>query len=60
MNEKKDIFETVDTLSDDAVYTLYLRSKLQNSENDIKNGKVMTVDESKERMRKKYANFNVK
>ena len=60
MNEKKDIFETVDTLSDDAVYTLYLRSKLQKSENDIKNGKVMTVDESKERMRKKYANFNVK
>ena len=60
MNEKKDIFETVDTLADDTVYTLYLRSKLQNSKNDIKNDKVMTVEESKERMRKKYANFNVK
>ena len=60
MNEKKDILETVDTLSNDAVYAFYLNSKLQNSKNDIKNGKVMTVEESKERMRKKYANFNVK
>ena len=43
-----------------AIYTLYLHSKLQKSQDDIKNGRVMTIEESKERMRKKYASFDVK
>ena len=33
-------------------YTLYLYSKLQKSQDDIKNGKVYTIKESKEMMRK--------
>ena len=49
-----------DTTWDDAIYTLYLHSKLQKSQDDIKNGRVLTIDESKERMRIKYANFDVK
>ena len=30
------------------------------SKDDIKNGRVMSIEESKEKMRKKYANFHVK
>ena len=44
----------------DALYNLYLFIGVTKSMNDIKNGNVMTVQESKERMRKKYANFNIK
>ena len=63
INEKQEILATVNTLPDnttwdDAVYTLYLHSKLQKSKE--KNGRVMSIEESKERMRKKYANFHVK
>ena len=32
----------------------------EKSNDDIKNGRVMSIEESKERMRKKYANFHVK
>ena len=64
INEKKQILATVNTLPDnttwdDATYTLYIHSKLKKSQEDIKNGRVMTVEESKERMRKKYASFDV-
>ena len=64
-SKKQEILATVNTLPDDttwddAIYTLYLHSKLQKSQEDIKNGRVMTVEESKERMRKKYASFDVK
>lgn len=65
INEKQEIHATVNTLPDnttwdDAIYTLYLHSKLQKSKDDIKNGRVMSIEESKEKMRKKYANFHVK
>ncbi len=64
-DEKKQILATINTLPnnitlDDSTYTLYLHSKLNKSKNDIKNGRVITIDESKERMRKKYENFNIK
>jgi hypothetical protein len=64
INEKKENLSPVNTLHnniscDDAIYTLYLHSKLQRSKNDIKKGNVLTIEESKEKMRKKYANFNV-
>ena len=64
LNEKQEILETInalpdDTTCDDNSYSLYLQSKLKKSEDDIKNGRVMTVEESRGRMRKKYANFNV-
>lgn len=44
----------------DLIYDLIFFISLEESEEDIKNGRVMTVEESKERLRKKYANFNVK
>ena len=55
INEKQEILATVNTLPDnttwdDAVYTLYLHSKLQKSKDDIKNGRVMSIEESKEKM----------
>jgi hypothetical protein len=61
VNEKN---STVNTLSNnitqtDTIYSLYLHSKLQKSKKDIKNGNVITIEESKEKMRKKYANFNI-
>lgn len=51
INEKQKIIATVNTLPedttlDDAIYTLYLHSKLQKSQDDIKNGRVMTIEES--------------
>ena len=60
-NEKNETATIVNALSDeDTRYALYLNSKLQRSQNDIKNGRVMTIEESKERMRKKYADFDIK
>ena len=64
INEKQEILATINTLPEDvtwdeAIYALYLHSKLCKSESDIKNGRVMTIEESKERMRKKYENFNI-
>lgn len=64
INEKNEILATVNTLPnnttcDDAIYTLYLRSKLKKSQDDIKSGKVMTIEDSQERMKKKYENFDV-
>ena len=44
----------------DFIYNLVFFAALQESEDDIKNGRVMTIEESKERMRKKYASFDVK
>ena len=63
INKKQEILATINTLPDDTTwddYTLYLHSKLQKSQDDIKNGRVLTINESKERMRIKYANFDVK
>ena len=52
INEKQEILATVNTLPDnttwdDAVYTLYLHSKLQKSKDDIKNVRVLSIEESK-------------
>lgn len=43
----------------DLLYDLNFQLKLSQSQDDIRNGRVMTIEESKERMRQKYANFNV-
>ena len=64
-NEKKQVREIVnntseDTKLDDALYLLYFNEKIKRSKNDIKNGKVMTVEQSKERMHEKYEGFNVR
>lgn len=61
INEKRQIINTLPQIEerDDTLYTLYLKAKIKRSEDDLKNGRVMTVEESKERMRKKYEGFNV-
>ena len=65
INEKQEILATVNALPEDttldyAIYTLYLHSKLQKIQDDIKNANVLTIEESKERMRKKFTNFDIK
>lgn len=44
----------------DALYNLYLFIGITKSMNDIKNGNVMTVQESKERMMQKYESYSAK
>lgn len=58
-NTLKEITLEEDTLCN-MFYDLFLFSKLKESEEDIKNGRVISLEESKERMRKKYANFYIK
>jgi len=43
----------------DVIYNLFFFAKLKESEEDIKNGRVMTIEESKERIREEYANINI-
>jgi hypothetical protein len=51
---------TQDNTLYDFIYDLVFFLSLKESEEDIKNGRVMTIEESKERMKKKYASFDVK
>ena len=65
ISEKQQIIATLDKLPDnttleEAMYTLYFNYKLAKSKEDIKNGRVMTIEESKERMKKEYADFDVR
>lgn len=41
------------------VWKKYLLEKIRESEEDLKNGRVMTIEESIERMKNKYAGFNI-
>lgn len=59
IKEKKAISTKVNTI-DKGTYIMYMHSKLKKSRNDIANGRVMSIEESKERMRKKYESFDVK
>ena len=43
----------------DFLYDLFFYMSLKESEEDIKNGKVMTLEESKERMKAIHENFNL-
>lgn len=43
----------------DLIYNLVFFAKIDESEDDIRNGRVMTIEESKERLRREYANINV-
>lgn len=66
-NVKEEILIAINTLPDnatwdDALYTLYLYSKLKKSEKDIENGKVITLEELKnhiEKLEAKYATDNI-
>ena len=44
----------------DFIYNLVFFMSLEESEKDIKNGRVMTIEESKARLLKKYGNLNIK
>lgn len=44
----------------DFIYNLVFFISLKESEEDIKNGRVMTIEESKERLMKKYGNLDIK
>ncbi len=59
MNSK----EQTNTLTNDELYNLYLNSKLQKSIDDIKNGRVMTLEELKkyiDELEEKHATDNTK
>ena len=44
----------------DYIYNLLFFISLKESEEDIKNGRVMTIEESKERLMQKYGNLTIK
>ena len=44
----------------DLIYDLVLFVSLEESEDDIKNGRVMTIEESKERLMQEYEYLNLK
>ncbi len=44
----------------DFIYNLLFFISLKESEDDIKNGRVMTIEESKARLMQKYGNLNIK
>ena len=43
----------------DFIYNLVLFMSLKEGEDDIKNGRVMTIEESKARLMQKYGNLNI-
>ena len=50
---------TQDNTLYDFIYDLILFMSLKESEEDIKNGRVMTIEESKARLMQKYGNLNI-
>ena len=50
---------TQDNTLYDFIYDLIFFMSLKESEEDIKNGRVMTIDESKARLMQKYGNLNI-
>ena len=50
---------TQDNTLYDFIYDLIFFMSLKESEEDIKNGRVMTIEESKARLMKKYENLNI-
>lgn len=62
INKKEQTLGIVNTVSNeisDELYIQYMKEMLRESEEDIKNGNVMTIEESIERMKKKYEGFNI-
>ncbi len=50
---------TQDNTLYDFIYDLIFFMSLKESEEDIKNGRVMTIEESKARLMQKYENLNI-
>lgn len=62
MNFIQNAFKTINLQDDslyDFLYDMVLFIGLKKSEEDIKNGKVMTIEESKERLRAKYEHLTI-
>ena len=64
INQKNEILQAVNTLPDnatwdDALYTLYLQAKIKRSEDDIKNGRVITLEELDREMDAKYESYSI-
>ncbi len=51
---------TQDNTLYDFIYDLVFFAELQESEDDIRNGRTMTIEESKERLMQKYGNLNIR
>lgn len=62
MNFVQNAFKTINLQDDslyDFLYDMVLFIGLKKSEEDIKNGRVMTIEESKERMRVAYEYLDI-
>ena len=63
MNFVQNAFKTINLQDDslyDFLYDMVLFIGLKKSEEDIKNGRVMTIEESKERLMQEYEYLNLK
>lgn len=63
-NAKEQVIEVVNKMPDNAsiediIYNIYFQIKLAKSEEDIKNGRVMSIAESKRRLEELYENYNI-
>ena len=59
INEMKKIIDSNKTLSEDELYTLYLYSMIEKSEEDFRNGNYITLEELDKEMEEKYANYSI-
>lgn len=63
-NAKEQVIKVVNKMPDNAtiediIYNIYFQVKLAKSEEDIKNGRVMSLEESKARLEELYENYNI-
>jgi len=63
-NTKEQVIKVVNKMPDNAtiediIYNIYFQVKLAKSEEDIKNGRVMSLEESKARLEELYENYNI-
>lgn len=62
MDFMKNTVDQVDTQENtlyDYIYNLIFFISLKESEEDVKNGRVMTIEDSKARLMQKYGNLNI-
>lgn len=63
-NAKEQVIEVINKMPDNAsiediIYNIYFQIKLAKSEEDIKNGRLMSIEESKKRLEELYENYNI-
>jgi len=62
-NAKEQVIKVLNNLPDNStieeiLYNIYFQIKLAKSEDDIKNGRVMSLEESKKRLKELYEDYN--